>query len=126
MMKRDNHYEQNEHGQAITLLRQSIDAAKEERRRGFAASVDVYKDKEYLTIDTYISRDPNRSRNGGEYNFWTVVQKNDWGEAIVEECWSCDFATLQHEPYLIRANYVQIQSMVEMLALAAGVPVNYH
>ena len=64
-------------------------------------------------IDTRISRDPERSHNGGEYNFWTNYLVRDGG-VLVEWCWSADF-DINEEPefYTLDLSVYELHDLIK-------------
>jgi hypothetical protein len=49
------------------------------------------KDDGRLVVYQQLSRDPRRSRNGGEYDYWKTYAANGLGIEVTEG-WSCDIA----------------------------------
>ena len=75
-----------------------------------------------VRIDTRASRDPRRSRNGGEYYEWVEVRRNEYGQVLIEDCTSCELAN-RHEPELVGDNWQAIVSEILALAERYKVPV---
>ena len=50
-----------------------------------------------IEVETRVSRDPSRSSNGGEYDFWTVYTKSGSRVYRLEKA-SCDFWQPMDEP----------------------------
>jgi hypothetical protein len=70
-------------------IERALEAQASERGQGFA-HVEVFMGDRRIMIDTRASRDPKRSSNGGEYDYWLRL----WpaaGNIFAQERCSCDF-----------------------------------
>ncbi len=101
----------------IDCTRQTV----EERQKGMDACVSIYPDR--IEIDTYITRNVEKSSNGGDYTFWTCIRL-DKQVIMAKDCCTCDFWQPQEEwePYVDMTTQEAIK-IVEDVAKAYDVPV---
>ncbi|RPJ40117.1 MAG: hypothetical protein EHM35_00495 [Planctomycetaceae bacterium] len=103
-------------------IENAILVAKDERADGFDARVELSDKK--IVIETRISRDPSRARNGGEYNFWQELWPDASGGALMQEFCSCDFWQPEGEPEVLGLTFKEAEELVRTLAAERGVPIN--
>lgn len=110
------------HGGLAWYLADALCSAVEERNVGQDARVIVESD--CLLIDTRISRDPLRSSNGGEYNYWTVIRTTG-GMVVADRRSSCDFWQPQDapEPTIAADRSAEVVQFILHHAQRLGVPV---
>jgi len=75
-----------------------------------------------IDIDTRASRDPRRSRNGGEYYEWLHLFHGKTGTVYAQDCTSCELSQ-RDEPEAISADWDSVVSQVTELAQRYDVPV---
>jgi len=105
----------------MNRIKNAILEAKEERRLDFDAVVLVETD--LVQIDTRISRNPLKSRNGGEYSFWESIWPTPGGETLMQTFSSCDFWGPEEEPEIIPLTFGEAKIETIRLADKHGVPV---
>ena len=115
-----------------TEVRQAVLEAGQEVALGYAAGIEITDD--LIRIDTRISRDPSRSRNGGEYFEWLTLKRHpddyEWlrsehfgGNVLMRRSTSCELVELR-EGQLIKANWSQLVTDILALATEFRVPVS--
>lgn len=75
-----------------------------------------------IVVDTRITRDPNRSRNGGEYSYWEKFWSHR-AQVLAQTFCSCDFWQPEEEPEILGLNWDELVNLTQQYAREYDVPV---